>query len=104
MSSPPNLYFRKEGIIYQVDVQEIVFIESHERCLHIHTLSERLEIPYITLKKVLNDIGEYGFVQCSRNTIVNRKYIAYIDKSNGYLGMKPNRQKIEIGLNFKQNI
>lgn len=61
-----TLYFRKEGIILAVDCEDIVYIESMNHVMQIHTKqNDVLSIPYKTVKGILEDIDGEGFVQCS---------------------------------------
>lgn len=73
--------------------------------MHIHTKSgEVLEIPYITLKKIVDELDCNDFIQCSRNTIVNKKFINNIDISNRVIQLKGLKGKVDIGITFKTKI
>ena len=75
-----TLFFRKDGIILALDREEILYSESIQHIMYIHTTKEdTLSIPYITVKKLLEDLNSNEFMQCSRNVIVNKKYIYNVD-------------------------
>lgn len=100
-----TLYFRKDGIILAVEREDIVFAECINHIMHIHTrCGEILEIPYITLKKLLDELDCMDFIQCSRNTIVNKKLINNIDIPNGIIQLKDPNDKVDIGITFKRKI
>ena len=99
------LYFRKEGIILSVNREDIVYAGSNRHIISIHTKRpDTLTIPYITLKQLLEELDSSDFIQCSRNTIVNKKYIHNIDYVNRYLQLKDGFGTVEIGAKYKKNL
>lgn len=66
--------------------------------------SDPLEIPYITLKKFLDDLDCSDFIQCSRNTIINQKYIDNLDIPNQVIKLKNGYGRVGIGIRFKKNL
>lgn len=104
-STSKTLYFRKDGIILAVEREDIVYAESIRHIMHIHTRhGDIMEIPYITLKKLLDDLDCGDFIQCSRSTIVNKKFIHNIDIPNSVIQLKNNAGRVEIGITFKPSI
>lgn len=100
-----TLYFRKEGIILAVNREDIVFTECINHIMYIHIKNgEVLEIPYITLKKIVDELDCNDFIQCSRNTIVNKKFINNIDIPNRVIQLKESKGKVDIGITFKPKI
>ncbi len=100
-----TLYFRKEGIIYAVERTDIVYVESINHMLHIHVKSgDVLKIPYITLKKVLDEVNSADIIQCSRNMLVNKSFIANADITNRFIQLRYNLGKVEIGLTYKNHV
>lgn len=89
-------YYRKEGVIYGLETEMIISIESSFRRLLMHTTEQTVEMSYKPLKAVMGKLPARYFVQCSKNMIINKKYIDNIDKANRYITMKDGRQ-IEIG-------
>ena len=99
-----QLYFRKEGIILTINVKEIVWIESINHELVIHTVKgDVLRIPYYSIGKILKLADSNKLIQCSRNTVVNSSFITAIDLSNRYIFLK-NGQQVEIGVTFKNTL
>lgn len=96
------VYFRKDGIIYSVCVDEIIFVESSRRKVVIHCLNDKLEIPYVTCEELLKQLDSDLFIQCSRYCIVNIKYIDQIDYANRFIRMMYTDDVIEIGITMKK--
>lgn len=100
-----TLYFRKEGIVHAVEREDITYAESREHFMCIHTRhGDILKVPYITLKKFLEEVDHPDFIQCSRNTIINRKYIQSVDIANRIIHLKGSSDMIEIGIMFKKHV
>ncbi len=98
-----TLFFRKEGIVLAVNVEDIVYAESIDRIMHIHTKQEDiLTIPYITINKLLEETDSEDMIQCSRNTIVNKKFIFSVDLTNRIIRLKDDFGNVEIGVRFKK--
>lgn len=94
-------YYRKDGVIYSLETDKIICIESVRRRLTAYTTEQKAQMPYKTLKKVMCELPQSYFIQCSKSMIVNRKYIDNIDNTNCYLTMKDGR-KIEIGSSWRK--
>lgn len=100
-----TLFFRKEGIIFAVDVGEIVYVSIQKQMMHIHTnKSDTLSVPYVSLKRFLADANCDCFVQCSKSCVVNKRYIENIDYTNRYVRLKDNFGKVEIGLRYRNQL
>ena len=100
-----TLYFRKDGIILAVDREDIVYAESMGHVMHIHTKQgDILKISYITIKKLLEDIDSENIIQCSRNTVINTRYVQNVDIPNRIIQLKDDFGKVEIGVLFKKNM
>lgn len=99
------LWFRKGGVLFAVRLQEIVYVEAKVRTLYIHTRNrEVMEAPYLTIKKFLEMTAHGGFCQCSRNVVINRKYVKNIDTVNRYISMRYMDKRIEMGSAFRKQM
>lgn len=94
-------YYRKDGILYSVEMQRIIYAETHRRVLSMHLLDETIEIPYMTCNSLLEKLNGQDFLQYSRNGILNRNYIDYVDHTNRYIRMK-NGDTLELGSVMKK--
>lgn len=100
-----TLYFRKDGIILAVEREEIIYAESINHIMRIHTQNgDILDVPYITLKKLLEDLDSNSFFQCCRNTIINKNFIHNIDFANGIIQLKNGSGRVEIGITFRRKV
>ena len=99
-----SVYFRKDGIIYAVQVEDIIYIENKRRKIIVHCKDEILEIPYKTCEEIIKELDSKKFVQCSRYVIVNKSYIKQIDYPNGYLKLRYVDELIDIGVSFKNRL
>lgn len=105
MEEEKTLFFRKEGIIFAVDVGEIVYVQTHKHFFHIHTKKQGvLKIYYSSIKKFLQDSDVDCFIQCSRNCVINKKYIHAIDFVSGYIKLKDDYGTIEMGKVYKKQL
>lgn len=100
-----TLYFRRDGIILAVSWDELVYAESIDHIMHIHTKQgDVLKIPYITIKKLLEEIDSMDIIQCSRNTVINKKFVCYVDIPNKIIQLKDDFGRVEIGVRFKKYV
>lgn len=100
-----TLYFRKEGIVLAVERENIVYVESILRKMHIHTKrGDVLTIPYLTIKKFLEEADSSDMIQCSRNTVINRNYVLNVDITNRMIQFKDGLGSVEIGDLYKKSV
>lgn len=100
------LYFRKDGILFSVKENEVIYIESKHHILYIRSIKETIDIPYKTCKEMLEILDSHKFIKCNRSTIVNKEYIKTIDVVNRYIGVDSDMGygKISIGIGYLKNI
>lgn len=96
------VYFRKDGIVYSKCIKEIIYIENSRRKVVIHCEKDVLEIPYKTCDEILEELDSALFIQCSRYTILNKKYIEEIDYTNRYVRLRGIQKPVEIGIIMKK--
>lgn len=100
---PKTLYFRKDGIILSVNMEDIVYVNARNHMLDIHTQQgDVLSIPYVTLKKFLAEADNPDIVQCSRSTVINKKFISNVDIPNQIIRLKGGTEQVEIGMMYKK--
>lgn len=97
-------YFRKDGILYSVKISNIKYILVDRKGVNIHTKVDCLRIGYLSMSDILIELDSEDFIKCSRNALVNKKYIEYVDYTNGYLKLLGDNNRIEIGSVFKKNL
>ncbi len=99
-----NLFFRRDGLLFSVNLADVVYIENCLHKLKIQTINEILEMPYRSCKKLMEEIESKEFVQCSRNSIVNVKFIDAMDFANRYFILKSDYGRLEIGKNYVKTV
>ena len=100
-----RITFRKDGILYPVELKDIVYIESINHILHIHLLHDDvLQIPYRTCRQIMEEINSGTLIQCSRSTIVNRDYVSSVDIVNQCITFRDNLGSVNIGITYKRKM
>lgn len=99
-----EFYFRKDGILYAVKVNDIVYIQVRNHVMTIHMTKEILEIPYITIKAFLKEVDNRLFLQCNRSTLVGKHFIKNIDLSNKRIGLINPYKTVDIGPTFYKKV
>lgn len=64
----------------RVDIQDILFVESLNRTIFVHTKDKVYQLPYVTLKCVGSKLPETCFVQTHRGFVINLDWLRSIDK------------------------
>lgn len=101
-----SLIFRKDGILYPILCDDIVYIECKNHKLIIHMQDgEIFDTQYKTCQDILEEADSDMLFQCSRSVIVNRRYIDSIDLVNRYIRLKQDKQiQLGIGTTYKKMI
>lgn len=100
-----SLFYRRDGIILSVNCSEIVYLESIHHVLHIHLVNgDTMKIPYITLKRFLEDADCPELIQCNRSTIFHRNSFENADWGNGIIKLKGCSEMIRVGVMFKKKL
>ncbi len=95
------LYYRKDGILFSIDTEQIVYIEAAKRNLYVHLKEEDIELPYKTCSSIFRELNAEIFLQCNRNVIVNREFISSVDETNRFIHLKDGND-LEIGRIWKK--
>lgn len=98
------MYIKKEGIIYSFELINVKYITVSRKGLDIYAVDEACHMPYMNMEKLLLELGNDNFLQCNRNTIVNKRYIESIDYANKILRIKGQKDYISIGRMMKRNL
>lgn len=94
-------YYRKNGVLYALNTDRIIYLEACFRNVNIYTLDETVELSYISLKQLMEELPRKHFIQCSRNVVVNRSFIEYVDKVNRFVKLR-NGKLVKIGGKMKK--
>lgn len=96
------LYYKKEGILYSVKIKDIVYIVNNSINIKIQCVDCVLTAPYKSCKKLLLEMSSQNFLQCSKNTIVNKDYILQVDAANRYIILTDDYGTLDIGPRMKK--
>ncbi len=100
-----SLFFRKKGIIYQIKVKDIVYIEKVARFMYVHMINGKIEeVEYKTYVSILREADSEYLFQCNRGIVVNKNYILGIDLPNSYIILKNGMGKVDIGVTYRKKI
>ncbi len=102
--SDKTIFYRKDGILMSVKENDIIYMENKLRTAYVHTVNECVEIPYKTCKDMLNILNEKQFVQCNRNTIVNKKFVKYIDINSHIIGLFDTKRSLSVGTKYLKQV
>ncbi len=92
-----QLFFRKNGIIYSVNIKDIIHITISRRAVTIHTRQENIDITYKPMDMVLKELASKDFIVCSRFEIVNKNYISSVDYTNRMIHLYGTKETLDIG-------
>lgn len=95
------LYYRKDGILYALNIDRIIYLETSLRSVTIYTTDEAIELPYASLKQFWDELPRKYFIRCNRNAVVNRQFIEYVDKVNQVVKLR-NGKVVKIGGKMKK--
>lgn len=95
---------KKGGINYKILCDEIEYCKAIPRGVCICLKSERMEVPYLTIHKLLEKLPKKCFFQCHRMFIVNKKAVKYYDLVNQVIQVKDYPEFIDIGVTFKAEV
>lgn len=96
--------YRQEGIFYAINLDDIVCVENRNKTVTVYKTDGKTEIPYVPIAKLLVDINNNDFLQCSRNCIVNKRYIEAYDTVNNLIRLKGVERQIDIGITLKKKV
>jgi len=93
------VFVRSDKQLKKIVFEEVLYIESMENYIFIHTLSSK-EVASIPLKQILDILPENNFIQ------VHRSYIVNITKVDSIIGnqLKIGKRMIPVGRNLKENV
>ncbi|MBE5959361.1 MAG: response regulator transcription factor [Lachnospiraceae bacterium] len=95
--------FKSDGIIYSVNKNEILYINTVGKKMVMQMKNDRFAMPYVPIKKLAEELSE-DFVQCNRNCIVNKRNIKTADFVNRIITVDGIDEEINIGLRMKKNV
>ena len=96
------IYYKREGLLFSINTNDIIYIENCNRFIKYHCVDGLHTAPYQSCKKIIQEMESTDFIQCSKNTIVNRKYILCVDSINRYITLMNEYGTLDIGPRMKK--
>lgn len=96
---------RKGGILFPIQVDDIVYIESFNRSILIYRKDGKTDkMPYMTCRQILQEAGNSSLLQCNRSVIVNKNYIWSVDRVNRYIVLRDCGKQVDIGVTYLKKV
>lgn len=97
-------YFKIDGIYHAINVDDIIYTESHNRKMLINSRKKKYLVPYITCEQFLERYNSDVFLRCSKSAIVSKNYIQSVDLTNRYIELKDDFGHVGIGIYYKKYV
>ena len=99
-----KVFLRKDGILYALNLLEIVYIQVCHHKMFLYTRDGSIEIPYKTIKTFQQENESMHLLQCNRSTLINGRYIEYIDTTNFLVKLRGVNEAFEIGMAYRNKL
>lgn len=98
------IHLRDDSTVMAQKVEEIVYVYYKDRKLVLRSIDGVSVFYYKSLKEIKKQLFSNCFLQCNRNTLVNRRYIWKADMAHGRLKLKGNYGELLIGTTYRRKI
>lgn len=95
---------KKEGINYRIACNDILYIEAIPRGVLFHLKEEQMQVPYLTIRQLMQRLPEERFFQCHRMFVANKEYVEYFDLVNQFIKLRGFPEEIDIGVTYKAEV
>jgi two-component system LytT family response regulator len=95
---------KKNGVNYKIFCDEIMFCRAIPRGVCLFLKNEQIEVPYLSIHKLLEKLPKEAFFQCHRTFVVNRNAVKYYDLVNQVIQVEGSSEWIDIGVTFKPEV
>ncbi len=91
--------FYVRGVVYRVACEDIVYMESQNRFVAVHTKERLIFVPYLKLCECMEK-GKGHFLRCHRSVLVNPAYIKEIQLNRMKIILYDGRGELMIGRKY----
>lgn len=98
-----SLIVKIEGINYKIFSKDIVYLKAITRGVCLVMANEELNVPYTSIRQMLEKLPKDRFFQCHRMYVINQDYIDYVDYVNGIIKMTMCGE-VELGVTYKNEV
>lgn len=99
-----SIVVKKNGINYKILCDEIEYCKAIPRGVCIYLRNEEMEVPYLSIHKLLEKLPKSKFFQCHRMFVVNKQAVKYYDLVNQVIQVMDYPERIDIGVTFKAEV
>ncbi len=92
-----------QGQLSHVGMEDIIYVEHNSRTVFIHTVRGVIYIPYTTLCRVRQALGEDYLFQCHKSFLVNRLHIERIERGKNQIVLKNYMGKLALGRKYRED-
>ena len=100
----PSVVVKKDGINYKIPCSEIVYCKAISRGVCIYMKKEQMEVPYLTIRQLLEKLPRTQFFQCHRMFVVNKNAVRYYDLVNQLIQVEGYDTPVDIGVTYKAEV
>lgn len=100
----PSIIVKKSGINYKISCDEILCCKVVQRGVRLYLKGEQLDVPYVSIRQLLEKLPVEQFFQCHRMYVVNRDAVKYYDLVNQMIQVEGCPEQIDIGVTFKSEV
>nr|MBP3599370.1 LytTR family transcriptional regulator [Eubacterium sp.] len=97
-----DVYVSLQGQLSQFRMEEIIYVEHSSRAVFIHTICGVTYIPYTSLDRVKQALGDDYLCQCHKSFLVNRLFIERIDRGKNQIVLKNYMGKLSMGRKYRE--
>lgn len=95
------IFLRKDRVTYPVQTRKIISIESRKKTLYVNTVDDVIDIPNLSIRKVIDQIHTQEFIYPSKGVAINIEHMEYVDMTNRFVKMRGVDSLIDIGERMK---
>lgn len=100
----PSILVKKDGINYKISCSEIVYCKAIPRGVYLCLKEEQLNVPYLSIRQLLEQLPKEQFFQCHRMYVVNQDAVMYYDLVNQVIQVEGYEERIDIGVTYKADV
>lgn len=100
----PSILVKKDGINYKISCSEIVYCKAIPRGVCLCLKEEQLNVPYLSIRQLLEQLPKEQFFQCHRMYVVNQDAVMYYDLVNQVIQVEGYEERIDIGVTYKADV
>lgn len=100
----PFVMIKKEGINYKIQCDDIIYVRAIPRGVCLCLKDEQIEVPYLTIRQLMEQLPPDDFIQCHRMFVIQAKYVKYLDLVNQVVSMEGYQEAVDIGVTYKSEV